>query len=93
MNIYGKKMSAYFNLFDGLRALKQGDDKPYDVEIDKVDELVGELVEWAEAIRGNGTPEVGGEGATESLAVIKAGILSVKERRVVDVAEVLALDD
>jgi predicted dehydrogenase len=93
MNIYGKKMSAYFNLFDGLRALKQGDDKPYDVEIDKVDELVGELVEWAEAIRGNGTPEVGGEGATESLAVIKAGILSVKERRVVDVAEVLALGD
>ena len=93
MNIYGKKMSAYFNLFDGLRALKQGDDKPFAVEIDKVDELAGELIEWAEAIRGNGTPEVGGDGATESLAVIKAGILSVKEGRVVDVAEVLALDD
>jgi len=93
MNIYGKKMNAYFNLHDGLRAVKQGEDKQFKVEVDRVDDLVGELIEWAEAIRGNGTPEVGGEGATESLAVIKAGITSVKERREVDVAEILALED
>jgi predicted dehydrogenase len=93
MNIYGKKMNAYFNLHDGLRAVKQGEDKQFKVEVDKVDDLAGELVEWAEAIRGNGTPEVGGESATESLAVIKAGIMSVKERREIDVAEILAAED
>ena len=35
----------------------------------------------------------GGEGATESLAVVKAGVLSVREGRHVDVAEILASGD
>ena len=92
MNIYGKKMSAYYNLFDGLRALKQGDDGDTPVGVDKTDTLVEELVEWADAARGGAAPEVGGDGATESLAVVKAGIKSVAEGRHVTVAEILASD-
>lgn len=93
MNIYGKRMSAYYNLFDGLRCLKQGETGQAAVAVERVDTLAEELVEWAEAARGVGAPEVGGEGATESLAVVKAGIKSVREGRHVDVAEILASDD
>ena len=38
-------------------------------------------------------PEVGGESAMTSLAVVKAGIKSVAEGRHVTVAEILASDD
>ena len=93
MNIYGKKMSAYYNLFDGLRCLNQGETDQTAVTVDKVDVLAEELIEWADAAQGHGIPEVGGEGATESLAVVKAGVLSVREGRHVDVAEILASDD
>jgi predicted dehydrogenase len=93
MNIYGKRMSAYYNLFDGLRCLKQGETEPTAVAVDKVDTLAEELIEWADAARSVGTPEVGGESATESLAVVKAGIKSGGEGRHVDVAEILASDD
>jgi predicted dehydrogenase len=93
MNVYGKKMSAYYNLFDGLRRLKQGEDRQVPVPVDKVDTLAEELIEWADAIHGRGAPEVGGEGATASLAVVKAAVKSVKERRHVEVAEILASAD
>jgi predicted dehydrogenase len=93
MNIYGKKMSAYYNLFDGLRCLKQGETDQTAVTVDKADALAEELIEWADATQGDGIPEVGGEGATESLAVVKAGVLSVREGRHVDVAEILASDN
>ena len=90
MNIYGKKMSAYYNLFDGLRALNQGHNEQYQVSVDKVDTLAEQLIEWADAAEGGANPEVGGDSATESLAVIKAGIKSVTEGRHVEVADVLA---
>ena len=93
MNIYGKRKSAYYNLFDGLRALKQGDSDQTLVELGGIDTLAEELVEWADAVQGKGSPEVGGKGATESLAVVKAGIKSVAERRHVEVAEILAGED
>jgi len=93
MNIYGKRMSAYYNLFDGLRCLKQGDTDQTAVEVGSVDTLAEELIEWANAARGNGAVEVDGEGATESLAVVKAGIKSVREGRHVDVAEILNSED
>jgi predicted dehydrogenase len=93
MNIYGKRLSAYYNLFDGLRSLKQGDTDQIPVDVDKIDTLADQLIEWADAAGGVGTPEVGGESATESLAVVKAGIKSAREGRHVDVAEILASDD
>ena len=93
MNIYGKQMSAYYNLFDGLRSLNRGEDRQEKVDVGKVDTLAEELIEWADAAQGDGTPEVGGEGATESLAVVKAGLRSVAEGRHVEVAEILAGND
>ena len=93
MNIYGKRMSAYYNLFDGLRCLKQGDTTQSPVTVNKVDTLAEELIEWADAAQGDGAPQVDGEGATQSLAVVKAGIKSVREGRHVDVAEILASDE
>jgi predicted dehydrogenase len=43
----------------------------------------------AAAARGQGREEVGGEEATRSLAVVRAGILSAREGRAVEVAEIL----
>jgi len=58
----------------------------------KNDTLVEELEEFAAAARGEGRHEVGGEYATISLAVVRAGILSAREGRRVEVAEILDSD-
>jgi predicted dehydrogenase len=92
MNIYGKNATAFYDLHGGLRLLKRGEDKPSPVPVAKNDTFVEELEEFAAACRGTGTPEVGGEYATESLAVVRAGIISAREGRRVDIAEVLAND-
>ena len=86
-------MSAYYDLFDGLRCLHQGEAGQTAVALEDTDTLAEELIEWADAARGRGTPEVGGEDAKDSLAVVKAGIKSVREGRHVEVAEILASDD
>lgn len=93
MNIYGKKMSVYYNLFNGLRSLNQGDTDQMPVAIEKNDAIAEQLIEWADAISGGVAPEVGGESAMTSLVVAKAGIKSVEEGRHVPVAEILASDD
>jgi len=93
MNIYGKKMSAYYNLFDGLRSLNQGDTDQTPVAVEKNDAIAEQLIEWADAVAGGVEPEVGGESAMTSLAAVKAGIKSVAEGRHVPVAEILASDD
>jgi predicted dehydrogenase len=90
MNIYGKTASAFFNIFDGLRHLKQGEDKQVPITCEKNDTFVEELEEFAAAVRGDGEPEMDGEKASRSLAVIKAGVKSAKEGRRVEVAEIMA---
>lgn len=92
MNIYGKTATAYYDMHHGLRMLKQGDKQPVGVSCAKNDTFVEELEEFAAAARGGTPPEVGGDYATTSLAVIRAGILSAHEGRRVEVAEVLAKD-
>jgi predicted dehydrogenase len=92
MNIYGKEATAYYDMFEGLRMLKRGEEKPVKVPFANKDTIAEELEEFADAIRGGGAPEVGGEYATTSLAVIRAGILSAREGRHVEIAEVLAKD-
>ena len=92
MNIYGKDATAYYDLHGGLRLLKRGEDKPQAVPVAKNDTFVEELEEFAAAVRGNGKPEVGGDYATTSLAVVRAGILSAREGRRVEVAEILKND-
>jgi predicted dehydrogenase len=92
MNIYGKDATAYYDMHGGLRLLKRGEDKPTAVPVAKNDTFVEELEEFAAAIRGSGKPEVGGDYATVSLAVVRAGILSAREGRRVEVAEILKND-
>jgi len=92
MNIYGKDATAYYDRHGGLRMLKRGDERPINVPLANKDTLVEELEEFAAAVRGGLRPEVGGEYATTSLAVVRAGILSAREGRRIEVAEILARD-
>jgi predicted dehydrogenase len=92
MNIYGKAATAFYDLHHGLSWLKQGEKKPVAVACEKNDTFVEELEEFAAAVRGGPPPEVGGDYATKSLAVIRAGITSAREGRRVEVAEILAND-
>ena len=90
MNIYGKEMTAYYDLHNGLRTLKRHSDEVVPVTCEKNDAIAEELEEFAACIRDGAKPTVDGQRATESLAVILAGITSAKEGRTVDVAEILA---
>jgi len=90
MNIYGKEATAYYDMFEGLRMLKRGEEKPVKVPFANKDTIAEELEEFADAVRGAGAPEIGGEYATTSLAVIRAGIVSAREGRHVEIAEILA---
>ena len=92
MNIYGKEASAYYDLHGGLRYLRRGAERPDPVHCGKNDTFVDELEEFAAAVRGAGAPEMDGERATRSLAVVRAGIVSAREGRRVEVAEILAND-
>jgi predicted dehydrogenase len=53
---------------------------------------VEQLEEFAAAVRGHGKPEVGGDYGTASLAVIRAGVVSAREGRRVQVSEMLERD-
>ena len=92
MNLYGKEGSAYYDMHQGLRWLKRGGDGATPVLCARNDTFVEELEEFAAAARGEGAPEMGGEAATASLAVIRAGIVSAREGRRVEVAEILTKD-
>lgn len=88
MNVYGKEATAYYDLHQGLRWQPRGQPRAEPVSHDRVDVVVDELDEFAEAVRGRGTPEIGGEEATASLAAIRAGLISAREKRRVEIAEV-----
>jgi predicted dehydrogenase len=89
MNVYGKEMTAFYDLHHGLRLLKRGENQPLAVPCAVNDTLVEELEEFAAAARGQRQHEVGGEEATRSLAVVRAGILSAREGRSVEIAQIL----
>lgn len=89
MNVYGKGMTAFYDLHNGLRLLQRGESQPVAVRCATNDTLVEQLEEFAASARGQGRHEVGGEQATRSLAVVRAGILSAREGRAVEVAEIL----
>jgi predicted dehydrogenase len=92
MNLYGKEATAYYDMHSGLRVLKRGGTSASPVPCPKNDTFVEELEEFASAVRGEGAPEMDGEAASRSLAVIRAGIVSAREGRRVEVAEILARD-
>jgi predicted dehydrogenase len=92
MNVYGKEASAYYDLHSGLRFLKRGAERPDPVTCGRSDAFVDELEEFAAAVRGAGAPEMDGERGTRSLAVVRAGVVSAREGRRVEVAEILNTD-
>ena len=92
MNVYGKDATVFYDQHGGMRMLRRGGDAPTPVPFARNDTFVEELEEFAAAARGEGTPEVGGEYATRSLAVVRAGVLSAQRGHRVEVAEVLADD-
>ncbi len=89
MNIYGKEASAFYDLHQGLRFARRGGPAPELVPCAKNDALVAKLEEFAGAVRGEGKPEMGGEAATRSLAVIRAGIRSARDGRRIEVTDIL----
>jgi predicted dehydrogenase len=90
MNVYGKEASAYYDLFSGLRHLRRGEKTPHQIVTANNDTLREELEEFARCVRDGGKPETDGPWATHNLAVIRAGVKSAREGRVIDVAEVMA---
>jgi predicted dehydrogenase len=92
MNIYGKDATVFYDRHTGMRMLRRGSDSVTQISFASNDTFVEELEEFAAAVRGEATPEVGGEYATRSLAVVRAGVLSAQQGRRVAVAEVLASD-
>jgi predicted dehydrogenase len=92
MNIYGKDATAYYDMHNGLRLLKRGEAQPVAVPGAANDAFVEEIEEFAVACRGGSQPEVGGDYATVSLAVVRAGILSAREGRRIELAEILKND-
>jgi predicted dehydrogenase len=92
MNIYGKDATVFYDRHTGMRMLRRGSDSATQISFASNDTFVEELEEFAAAVRGEATPEVGGEYATRSLAVVRAGVLSAQHGRRVEVADVLASD-
>jgi predicted dehydrogenase len=89
MNIYGKEASAYYDLFSGLRHLKRGDKAARAIATGKNDTIREELEEFAHCVRSGSKPETDGFWGARNLAVIRAGVRSAREGRVVEVSEVL----
>ena len=89
MNIYGKEATAYYDLFNGLRHLKRGEKTATPVAVESGDTIREELDEFAACVREGGKPETDGYWAARNLAVIKAGVKSAREGRVVEVDEIM----
>ncbi len=92
MNIYGKEATACYDLHNGLRLIRRGSNRPLAIDCQDNDTILEQLEEFADAVRGNGQVEVGGDYATTSLAVIRAGIISAREGRRVELAEIIKND-
>ena len=89
MNVYGKEASAYYDLFSGLRHLRRGESKARPIATESNDTIREELEEFVRCVRSGAKPETGGHCATRNLAVIAAGVISAREGRAIEVAEVL----
>jgi predicted dehydrogenase len=90
LNVYGKEASAYYDLFGGLRHLRRGETTSRSIPISSNDTIREELEEFAHCIRTGTKPETDAWWGARNLAVVKAGIKSARERRVVEVEDILA---
>lgn len=90
MNIYGKEASALYSLNTGMYHIKRGEKMPIKKEFQINDTIAEQMEEFGDCIRNNTEPEVGGEWAARSLAVIRAGVKSAREKRYVTIDEIMA---
>jgi len=89
MNIYGKEASALYSLHTGMYHVKRGEKEPKKINFEPNDTIAEQMEEFGQCIRNNSEPEVGGEWASRSLAVIRAGVKSARENRYVTIAEIM----
>jgi predicted dehydrogenase len=89
MNIYGKEASALYSLHTGMYHIKRGEKIPIKMTFQKNDTIAEQMEEFGECIRTGAEPEVGGEWASRSLAVIRAGVKSAREKRYVTISEIM----
>ena len=93
MNIYGKDATAYYDMHGGLRLLKRGEDKP--VGGAERRRTTRSSRSWRSSPRpaaAGPSPRSAATMPPISLAVVRAGILSAREGRRVEVAEILKND-
>jgi predicted dehydrogenase len=90
MNVYGKEASVYYDLFSGLRQLQRGEKVPRAIATEKNDTIREELDEFARCVRTGAKPETDGFWGACNLAVIRAGVKSAREGRIVEVSEIMA---
>ncbi|MBT5429364.1 MAG: Gfo/Idh/MocA family oxidoreductase [Rhodospirillaceae bacterium] len=89
MNIYGKEASALYSLHTGMFHVKRGEKTPIKKEFEQNDTIMEQMQEFGDCIRSGDEPEVGGEWASRSLAVIRAGVKSAREKRYVSIQEIM----
>ena len=89
MNIYGKDASALYSLHTGMYHVKRGEKEPVKMEFEANDTIAEQMEEFGDCIRYNTEPEVGGEWAARSLAVIRAGVKSANVGRYVSIDEIM----
>lgn len=90
LNVYGKEATAYYDLFGGLRHLRRGETTSRSVPVSSNDTIREELEEFAHCVRTGAKPETDAWWGARNLAVVKAGIKSANEHRVVEVDDILA---
>ncbi len=87
--VYGTDAAAWSEE-DGLRLFRQstGETSRTELSLEPADALADQLTEFARAIRGETTPQVTGEEALETVAVLEAAVLSAERGAAVNVDEV-----
>jgi predicted dehydrogenase len=71
-----------------LEVQRRGERQREPRALEEVDTVADQLVEFAAAVRGERTPEVGGEEALEVIAVMEAAVESVRRGQRVELADV-----
>lgn len=89
INVYATKANLFCENGSKLYIQKKDSLAKEEIEVKEVDSILEELEEFADCIRLEKKPEVGGEEAINALAIVQAAIKSVEISRPVTIDEVL----
>ncbi len=90
LNMYGTMANLYNDEKRGLQILRKGSETMEPMPFAEVDPVLIEQDDFADAVRLNRRPEVGGEEAIMNVAVVEAMIKSSEQKRVVSIEEILS---